>query len=234
MQVPRKLSSDPTLSSARARYLPLAGRARSRSHNSRLALVVLGLLACLVALSGGGQDTVAGAAPAGNAIRKVDFSAVAQPGNACAQGLSIAPPKRIAVDAGSSALLDLGRLTRLKVHRAVDYGDLNGDGADEAVVHAECSYGANGSEESVQVWAMRGGDPVLVDTVSPPSARVSGPLPPAVKNISVRKARVTVTWTSYAADDPFCCPTRQSVVRYRLTDGALHQVGRVVTTRVSG
>ncbi len=198
--------------------------------------MILGLAATVAALTNGSQSpTAAGAAPAaGSPIRYVDFADVAQPGSACAQGLSITPPKHIAVAAGASGLLDLGRLTRLQVDRNVAYGDLNGDGHDEAVVHAVCTFGANGAEDSVQVWAMKGGTPALVDTVAEPSAKVTGPLPPAVKKVGVAGNRVVVTWTSYAADDPNCCPSRQTVLHYRLSDGALHQSGRPVTTALAG
>lgn len=207
-------------------------RTRSRSHNSRVALLGLGLMAALVAISGGGgQSTDAAEASAvPDPIRAVDFAGVAQPGSACTEGLSITPPKRIAVDEGLSGLLDLGRLTRLEVDSSVDYGDLDGDGADEAVVHAVCSFGANGAQDTVQVWALRSGSPVLVDSLAEPRAKVTGPFPPAVKAISVADARVAVTWTHYGPDDPNCCPSEQTVLRYRLDDGALRQVGRAVTS----
>lgn len=235
MQVLRNRNSHATDPSSPARYRPPVVRTRSRSHNSRLALVALGLLAVLVALAGGPSSSpVAGAAPGRQPIRSVDFADVAQPGSACRRGLSITPPKRIAVDAGRSGLLDLGRLTRLEVDKAVRYGDLDGNGADEAVVHAVCTFGANGTQDTVQVWHMNGGAPALVATVNSPSAKVTGPFPPAVKSITVTNARVAVTWTHFTATDPHCCPSRQTVVRYRLDHGALRQVGKPVTTTAAG
>ena len=197
-----------------------------------MALLLLGLLATLVALSGGAQDDGAeAAAPGGDPVRDVDFSSVAQPGSACAEGLRITPPRRISVDEGESGLLDLGRLTRLEVDDTVVYGDLDGDGSDEAVVHALCSYGANGAQDTIQVWAVDDDDdPVLVDSLAEPPARVTGPLPPAVKDIAVDGGKLVVTWTHYGDDDPNCCPTQQTVLRYELDDDALDQVGRAVTS----
>jgi hypothetical protein len=231
----RNRNGDATGTSSSRRYRPPVVRTRSRSHNSRLALAALGLLAVLVALSGGpSSGPVAEAAPGRDPIRSVDFADVSQPGSACRQGLSITPPKRIAVDAGKSGLLDLGRLTRLEVDRAVTYGDLDGDGHAEAVVHAVCTFGANGAQDTVQVWRMDGSDPVLVASLSEPPAKVTGPFPPAVKRITVANARMSVTWTHYAGTDPNCCPSRQTVIRYRLDDGALRQVGKPVTTDATG
>jgi LppP/LprE lipoprotein len=209
-------------------------RTRSRSHNPRVALLLLGLLATLVALSGGAQDDgaeAAGAAPVGDPVRHVDFSSLAQPGSACTDGLRIAPPRRISVDEGESRLLDLGRLTRLQVDDTVVYGDLDGDGSDEAVVHAVCSYGANGSQDTIQVWSVdEDDDPVLVDSLSEPPVRVTGPLPPAVKDVAVHDGELVVTWTHYRDDDPNCCPSQQTALRYQLDDDALDQVGRPVTS----
>jgi hypothetical protein len=217
-------------------------RTATRSHNSRVALVGLAALAAVVALAGGGgtgstDAAAAGSARAvddGDAIRDVDFAGVAQPGTACADGLRISPPRRISVHGGESGLLDLGRQTRLEVDDAVAFGDLDDDGADEAVVHATCTYGANGAQDTVQVWTLDGdGDPVVVATVDEPSTRVTGPLPPAVKSVAVRDGEVAVTWTSYDDDDPNCCPSKQSVVRYALDGDALEQVGRPVTRAAS-
>jgi hypothetical protein len=197
-----------------------------------MMLAVLGLLAGLVALSGGAQPTepAAAAAPAPDPIRDVDFASVPQPGTACAEGLRVTPPRRIAVADGQSSLLDLGRLTRLEVDAAVAYGDLDGDGSDEAAVHVVCSFGANGADDSIQVWSVRNGSPAIVDTLSEPPARLAGPLPPAVKRVAISDGEVVVTWTHYGDDDPNCCPSQQTVLRYQLDDGSLHQVGRAVTT----
>jgi hypothetical protein len=217
-------------------------RTATRSHNSRVALVGLAGLAAVVALAGGGgtgSTDAAAAGPAravddGDAIRDVDFAGVAQPGTACSDGLRISPPRRISVDSGESGLLDLGRQTRLEVDDDVAFGDLDDDGADEAVVHATCTYGANGAQDSVQVWTLDGdGDPVVVATIDEPSTRLTGPLPPAVKSVALRDGEVAVTWTSYDDDDPNCCPSKETVLRYELDGDALEQVGRPVTRTAS-
>ena len=232
--MPRDLNTDATSPSSGTRYRPPVVRTRSRSHNSRVALLFLGLLATLVALSGGAQDDgaeAAAAAPGVDPVRSVDFSSLAQPGSACAEGLRITPPRRISVDEGESRLLDLGRLTRLEVDSNVVYADLDGDGSDEAVVHALCTYGANGAQDTIQVWAVNADDdPVLVDSLSEPPARVTGPLPPAVKDVAVDDGELVVTWTHYRNNDANCCPSQQTALRYTLDHDALDQVGRPVTS----
>jgi hypothetical protein len=199
-----------------------------------VVLAVLGLLAGLVALSGGAQPTepAGAAAPAPDPIRDVDFASLSQPGTACAEGLRITPPRRIAMARGESALLDLGRLTRLEVDPDVAYGDLDGDGSDEAAVHVVCTFGANGADDSVQVWSVRNGSPTIAATLSDPPSRLAGPLPPSVEQVAISDGEVVVTWSHYDDGDPHCCPSQQTVVRYALDDGSLHQVGRAVTSSV--
>ena len=114
------------------------------------------------------------------------------------------------------------------------YGDLDGDGAEEAVVHTVCAYGANGAQDTVQVWAVDDDEPVLVDTLGEPSTRVTGPLPPALVDAAVDDGELVLTWTHYGEDDPNCCPGGETALRYELDDGALDQVGRAVTTATAG
>ena len=98
------------------------------------------------------------AADAPTDIRAVDFGEVAPPGSACAEGLRFTPPAAIPVARGRSPVLDIGRFTRLEVDPDVAYGDLDGDGNDEAVVHVVCTYGANGAEDTVHVWTQTPAD----------------------------------------------------------------------------
>ena len=85
---------------------------------------------------------------------------------ACAEGLRFTPPAAIPVARGRSAVVDIGRITRLEVDPDVAYGDLDGDGNDEAVVHVVCTYGANGAEDTVHVWTQRRGRTVHVASLT--------------------------------------------------------------------
>ncbi len=212
-------------------------RSNSRSRASWLGLAGLGLAAAVFAASSGGRSSpradasttgsVAANAPAD--IRAVDFGEVAPPGSACAEGLRFTPPAAIPVAQGRSPVLDIGRVTRLEVDPDVAYGDLDGDGNDEAVVHVVCTYGANGAEDTVHVWTQRRGRTVHVASLTEPPRSIAGPLPPAVEDVAVHGQRVEVTWTRYAAGDPNCCPSRLTSVTYELDGDALDRIGRPVT-----
>jgi hypothetical protein len=120
----------------------------------------LGLAAAVFAASSGGRSTRAADAAAAELaaardIHAVDFGEVSPPGSACAEGLRFTPPAAIPVAHGRSPVLDIGRFTRLEVDPRVAYGDLDGDGDDEAVVHVVCTYGANGAEDTLHVWTAR-------------------------------------------------------------------------------
>jgi hypothetical protein len=201
----------------------------------------LGLAAAVFAASSGGRSsrpadaaaTGSMAAAAPTDIRDVDFGEVAPPGSACAEGLRFTPPAAIPVAQGRSPVLDIGRFTRLEVDPGVAYGDLDGDGSDEAVVHVVCTYGANGAEDTVHVWTQTRGRTVHVASLIEPPRSVTGPLPPAVDDVAVDGGRVRVTWTQYAVGDPNCCPSGLTTVTYELDGDGLDRVGRPVARAAS-
>lgn len=218
-------------------------RARKRSHNTPLALAGLGTLAVLASVSGGSSRPVDAATvdasselavplgdDAAEGIRSVDFADVAQPGSACSDGLRFTPPGKIPVAEGSSQVLDLGQLTQLQVDAAVAYGDVDGDGAEDAVVHVICSYGANGAAHSVHVWSLDGDR--LRHVAGLDEAPGEGELAPAVQEVAVEDGAVNVVWSHYAEGDSNCCPSGQTSVTYELADDELEAVGRPVTSSV--
>ena len=215
-------------------------RTRSRSHNSRRALAALGVMAALVALAGDPEPAqpadaaVGDGAPADPAdVRGIDFTALAQPGSACTDAVSGAPPQLIGVTGGASEVIDEQSFARLEIDGEVLYADLDDDGDDEAVVHAQCAYGANGVQDTVQVWALNGRLPILIDTITGPPAEVAedSALPPAVRDVAVDGDELLVTFTHYGDDDPNCCPSEQTVVTYELRDG-LAPVGDPATSAI--
>jgi hypothetical protein len=230
--VPRDRNPDATEPSHDVRYRPPVVRTASRPRRSALTLLALGALAAVVAVAGNAEPTrPAAAAPADTAprdeVRGLDFSAIAQPGVACADALPDAAPASIGVVAGESALLDDATFARLEIDPAVLYADLDRDGDDEAVVRATCVFGANGAEETVQVWTASGRLPLLVDTITAPPGSVAedSRFPPSLIDVSVDGDELQVTFGVYDDDAPHCCPTSEAVVTYEL-DGGLSVVGR--------
>ncbi|HEX5366325.1 MAG TPA: LppP/LprE family lipoprotein [Acidimicrobiales bacterium] len=202
------------------------------SRRSPLTLLALGVMAAVVAVAGSADSSrsASAAASAGRTsgdIHEIDFASVAQPGVTCADAVDDHAPRAIAVSGGVSDVLDRLTLARLRVDPAVVYGDLDDDGDDEAIVRTSCTFGANGAEESVQVWASAGRLPILVDTVTGAPRRVADDsrFPPTVADVAVDGDDLAVTFEVWAQDDPHCCPTQQAVVRYAL-DGDLEVDGR--------
>lgn len=228
----RDRNADATEPSHDFRYRPPVVRTPSRSRRSSAILLALGVLAAVVAVAGDAQPTRPAAAAPGDpaptdAVRSLDFSSLAQPGVACSDALPDATPRSIGVTGGESALLDSASFTQLTVDPVVLYGDLDGDGRDEAVVRVTCAYGANGAEDTVQVWSANGRLPLLIDTITgaPDSVADDSRFPPPLLDVTLVGDDVLVTYGVYADDAPRCCPTSQAVVTYEL-DGGLSVVGR--------
>lgn len=179
------------------------------------------------AQSSDGDAMVLGPAAAQpDAIRLLDFDEIDQAGGTCDDGLSGAVPRVISVDEGESEVLDEDTFTRLEVDGDVTYGDIDGDTRDEAVVHTVCQYGANGAQDSIQVWDLDTGSAEVQASLGEPPASVTGPLPPAVKSVAIEDdGTVAVTWTHYADTDPNCCPSLETTLRYLVTGSQVTQVG---------
>jgi hypothetical protein len=130
------------------------------------------------------------------------------------------------VSKGESADLADGKFVRLEVDGDVAYGDVDGDGQDEAVVHTVCTYGANGVQDTIQVWDLDGGSAEVKAKIGEPPESVSGPLPSKAKKIAIDPdGTIAVTWTHYGPDDPECCPSTLTTVHYLVTGDQVTPVG---------
>jgi hypothetical protein len=228
-----------------------------RARELRLLAVALGGLALVVAARGGDEapDDVAGGdgseadvvtsdqastgglagglneLVSGRAIRLLNFAELDQRGNTCAAVPGEAP-STIRVTGGESGVVDDEWLTRLVVEGTTLYGDLDGDGNDEAVVHTVCEFGANGTQDQIQVWDTSTGSTRPRATLGDPPAEISGGLPPTVESVAVDDDRLAVTWSHYSESAPRCCADLESVVLYQVTGDEFEQVGDPQTTTV--
>lgn len=229
-----------------------------RARELRLLAIALGGLALVVAARGGGEapedtastdgspegDVVTGDRTnvgglgggltdlvSGRAIRLLNFNELDQRGSACAAVPGEAP-STIQVTGGESAVFDEEWLSRLVVDEGALYGDLDGDGADEAVVHTVCEYGANGAQDQIQVWDVATGDSEPLATLDEAPAEISEGLPPTVKAVAVEGGSLVVTWSHYDDGEPRCCPGLESVARYEVSGDQIEQAGDLQTRSV--
>lgn len=157
------------------------------------------------------------------AIRLVDFGEVDATPDLCAEGLGDEVRSSlgsIELSGGASEVLDTTSLSQLDVLNEA-YGDISGDGVDEAVVHTVCDYGASGRQHEVQVWDASSGVAEPVGVVPEPAEELTGPFPSDITEMAIADGVLDVTWTAYAEDDPNCCPSDAVTLSYQLVDGEI-------------
>ena len=168
---------------------------------------------------------VEGSATAPDAIRLLDFTEIDQPGRTCVDVLAGDAPRVIQVSEGRSATIDKDKFVKLEIDGDVVYGDVDDDGFDEAVVHTKCEYGANGVQDTIQIWDLDSGSAEIKATLTKPPAAVDNVLEPTVKDVAIEDGKLTVTWTQFADDDPRCCPSLQSKVHFMVAGDEVIPVG---------
>lgn len=162
------------------------------------------------------------------ALRLMNFRELEQSPEVCGEGISeevSSTLSSIALSEGESGTIDEENLTELFVGEDVAYGDISGNGVDEAIVHALCTYGANAREHNLQVWDVGGGVADIVATVPEPGEDVTGPFPPDVRSFGVEDGSLVVSWSRHQGDDPHCCPSGEAEVRYRMIGGEIVPLG---------
>jgi hypothetical protein len=97
------------------------------------------------------------------------------------------------------------------------FGDLDGDGVEDAAVVLVQSSGGSGDFYYLAAVLDRGGSPdnvatqLLGDRLRIESAAING-------------AEITIDALTHGPDDPLCCPTQQTTLVYRYEEGQLIQV----------
>jgi hypothetical protein len=108
--------------------------------------------------------------------------------------------------------------------RSVNYGDLTGDGRDEAVVLTNCNTGGTGQFSEGFVFTMRRGRPVLLTRIAGGDRAFGG-----LAGAKVEDRLLIVE--SYAPEEPgsgACCPKYVETARYRWNGRRLVKVGKTV------
>lgn len=128
-----------------------------------------------------------------------------------------------AVDATSTIWGEVGLW--LNTAEPVWYGDLDGDGRDEAAVDIGCDH-RDGTASSRLAFGMavvraKDGKLELVGEISTTTMRDDAPHVPLLSEPRFEKGAITVKELWYRPSDANCCPSGASLTRWWLRDGTL-------------
>jgi hypothetical protein len=99
----------------------------------------------------------------------------------------------------------------------VAFGDLNGDGVDEAAAMFLENYGGTGNFGLLAIYSNVNGLPVFLTSVLIDDR-------PMINGISIENGEVFLDAVTHGFDDGACCPTLQTTRRYVLMNNQLHMV----------
>jgi hypothetical protein len=97
------------------------------------------------------------------------------------------------------------------------FGDLNGDGVDDAAVILIESSGGSGNFRYLAAVINEGGAPVNVATQFIGDRE-------QMQSITIEDGEITVDMVAHGPDDPMCCPTQEVTKRYQLRADQLVEV----------
>jgi hypothetical protein len=105
----------------------------------------------------------------------------------------------------------------------VAFGDLNGDGTNEAAVIFFENYGGSGNFGMLAIYSNIDGQPVFLTSLLIDDR-------PMINNIAIEDGTVFLDATTHAFDDPACCPTLETTRRYALVNNQLQMVHYTTNT----
>jgi len=103
----------------------------------------------------------------------------------------------------------------------VAYGDLTGDGKDEAVVLSSCNTGGTGNFSEGFVYAMKAGKPAMIADI-PGGDRAAGGL----RRAWVEDGYLFVDANEETEDSGACCPQAAVITKYKVSGNNLTTVGQ--------
>lgn len=165
--------------------------------------------------------TFAAAANAQSNIHSVDFKNFTYPAYCIGE-----KPESITVKNGefSRDKQEDGHVDRLSLNIFdIAYGDLTGDGADEAVILSSCNTGGTGNFSEGYVYLMKAGKPALIARI-PGGDRAYGGL----RSTRVENGQLVVDSNDVGEEGGACCPQYVVTTRYRVAGGKLAAVGQPV------
>ena len=103
------------------------------------------------------------------------------------------------------------------VPQPLAFGDLNGDGVDDAAVLLATNAGGSGTFIFLNAMLNDKGAARFASSIS-----LGDRVQP--KTISISGGVITVDEIRHAPSDPMCCPTQQATLKFKLVDGKLVEI----------
>ena len=102
--------------------------------------------------------------------------------------------------------------------KQVAFGDLNGDGVDDAAIIIGENYGGTGDFVSVVAMLNQGGQPVFTGSSGVDDR-------PAINSIDIRDGQILLDAVVHGPNDPGCCAAQPAKETFRLWGGKLVRTG---------
>jgi invasion protein IalB len=103
----------------------------------------------------------------------------------------------------------------------VEFGDLDGDGKEEAVIISLCNTGGTGNFTEAYVFSMKNGVPFRVVTLSGGDRAYGG-----LREAKIKNGVLAVTSNDVGEFGAACCPEFVVTNRYRMRNGKLSEFGK--------
>lgn len=111
---------------------------------------------------------------------------------------------------------------RVNMGQQVAYGDLNGDGAQDAAIIIGEGYGGTGNFVSVVAMLNQGGRPVFASSFGIDDR-------PKINSLAIQNGEILLDAVIHGPNDPLCCPAQPVTETFRLWGGRLvltHQTSK--------
>jgi hypothetical protein len=102
----------------------------------------------------------------------------------------------------------------IRVTDVMAFGDIDGDGVNEAAVIVSENYGGTGVFVFLALYVEQAGQPLFLTSVFIDDR-------PVVSELRFETDEIFLSSTTHGAEDPFCCPTLHNERHYRLINNQL-------------
>ena len=137
-----------------------------------------------------------------DAIRQIDFKNFTYPNTDCGPAVTVKDGTYTQdADPDDRVYFDV---------RDVVFGDLTGDGVDDAVVVTNCNTGGTGQFSAVTVWVLRDGKPAALETVASGDRADGG-----IAGVRIEHGALVIQQYAASEGGGACCPGFVNTTSYR-------------------